>query len=252
MMFDGLSETGFAASICAAKDVLSLPCCQSQASVVNTKDGNKGKGNKAKSTLKIKFTEEEDMKLHRLVMQFGAKDWIKISQLMETRNPRQCRERWNNYVNPALRTDPWTPEEDMLLDQKFAEYGPKWNKISKFFVNRSDNNIRNRWMMIARHRAKSQKSPISPAPTPTQSPPPAAPRQTVEKKPQTVVLPQTVQPFEVPQVLMPVVKENLMDEKRPLENPFELLGEEQEMGFNMLDNELSFGSLDIWNDLSYF
>ena len=174
-MFDGLSETGFAASICAAKDVLSLPCCQNQASIVNTKDGNnnnnnKQHSNKGKSTLKIKFTEEEDMKLHRLVMQFGAKDWIKISQLMETRNPRQCRERWNNYVNPALRTDPWTPEEDMLLDQKFAEYGPKWNKISKFFVNRSDNNIRNRWMMIARHRAKSQKSPISPAPTPTQSP----------------------------------------------------------------------------------
>ena len=199
------------------------------------------------------------MKLHRLVMQFGAKDWIKISQLMETRNPRQCRERWNNYVNPALRTDPWTPEEDMLLDQKFAEYGPKWNKISKFFVNRSDNNIRNRWMMIARHRAKSQKSPISPAPTPTQSPPTPQTTTTqttfqqIDKNPQPVVLPQqTIQPFEVPQVLMPVVKENLMDEKRPFENPFELLGEEQEMGFNMLDNDLSYGGLDIWNDLSYF
>jgi len=73
------------------------------------------------SKIKVKFTEEEDQKLTSIVMQVGAKDWIKVSQLMETRNPRQCRERWNNYINPALRTDPWTPEEDILLDQKNKE-----------------------------------------------------------------------------------------------------------------------------------
>ena len=245
MMFDGLSETGFAASICAAKDVFSLSLGQNQASIVNTKDGMSGP-KKSKSTLKIKFTEEEDMKLHSLVLQFGAKDWIKISQLMETRNPRQCRERWNNYVNPALRTDPWTPEEDMLLDQKYAEYGPKWNKISKFFVNRSDNNIRNRWMMIARHRAKSQKSPISPAPTPSQGQ-----TQTQSPLPFTAVQvhPQT---FEVPQVMMPVVKETLMDEKRSSDGPFELLGQEPEYDITMLDNDFSFGGYDVWNDMSSF
>lgn len=114
-----------------------------------------------RGVLKVKFTEEEDAKLQNLVMQYGTRDWIHISKLMGTRNPRQCRERWNNYVNPSLRTDPWTPDEDILLDAKYAEFGPRWNKISKFFKNRSDNNIRNRWMMISRHRAKSLRNPSS-------------------------------------------------------------------------------------------
>ncbi|KAK8853908.1 hypothetical protein M9Y10_016454 [Tritrichomonas musculus] len=106
-------------------------------------------------TMKIKFTPEEDALLLSLVQEHGSKDWIKISHLMNgTRNPRQCRERYKNYINPDLRKDNWTKEEDELLIQKYSEYGGKWNKIAKFFVNRSDNHLRNRWMMIARHRAK--------------------------------------------------------------------------------------------------
>ena len=106
-------------------------------------------------TIKIKFTPEEDALLLSLVKEHGSKDWIKISQLMNgKRNPRQCRERYKNYINPDLRKDNWTKEEDELLIQKYAEFGGKWNKIAKYFVNRSDNHLRNRWMMIARHQAK--------------------------------------------------------------------------------------------------
>ena len=105
-----------------------------------------------KPNMKLKFTADEDTKLAKLVAEHGTKDWVKISFLMQTRNPRQCRERWNNYLNPDLRTDPWTAEEDQILEEKYKEYGAKWNKISKFLQNRSDNNIRNRWMMIARRK----------------------------------------------------------------------------------------------------
>ena len=117
-----------------------------------------------RSSVKLKFTAEEDARLTSLVTQYGTKDWVKISLYMQTRNPRQCRERWNNYVNPNLRTDPWTAEEDKLLEQKYEEFGARWNKISKFFTNRSDNSIRNRWMLIARRKRNSDTSPISPPP----------------------------------------------------------------------------------------
>ena len=105
-------------------------------------------------SIKIKFTPEEDQKLLQLVAEHGAKDWIKIASLIGTRNARQCRERYKNYINPSLRKDNWTKEEDELLLEKYQQYGGKWNKISKFFVNRSDNHLRNRWMMLARHQAK--------------------------------------------------------------------------------------------------
>lgn len=213
-MFDGDSASGFPASINA--NMFTSP------DVIGKKKNN----------LKVKFTEEEDAKLAKLVMLHGSKDWIQISKLMETRNPRQCRERWNNYVNPALRTDPWTAEEDQLLDQKFAEFGPRWNKISKFFVNRSDNNIRNRWMMIARHRAKHQKSPMSPAPIAT----PAIRPEPMQKAP--------VQ--QAPVVVIPALKEVPAVEMRPLENTFELF---PTTSFAAIDSEMG---IDMWNDFTFF
>ena len=116
---------------------------------------NKVPKKEKKVPMKIKFTPEEDAKLISFVKEIGTKNWIRISQLMGTRNPRQCRERWCNYINPELRKDPWTEEEDKILEEKYAEFGPKWNKLAKFFNNRGDNNIRNRWMMISRHKAKN-------------------------------------------------------------------------------------------------
>ena len=107
-----------------------------------------------RASVKNKFSAEEDARLKEIVSIHGTKNWLKISKLMGTRNPRQCRERWNNYINPVLRNDSWTKEEEAILEEKFKEYGPHWNKIGKFLVNRSDNNIRNRWMMIQRHRLK--------------------------------------------------------------------------------------------------
>lgn len=186
--------------------------------------------------LKIKFTPEEDAKLLRLVQQHGARDWIRISQHMGTRNPRQCRERFKNYINPDLRKDQWTPEEDKILEEKFAEYGAKWNKISRFFVNRSDNNIRNRWMMIARHRSKVTTS---------------SPKPPVQKDSEDSVSPISPPPqphHYVTPIVMPVVKElapfqmgmsseSLDVMSLPIQEEFDFFGDNQS---------------DMWSQFSFF
>lgn len=97
---------------------------------------------------KLKFTDEDDKRLAKYVAMIGDNDWSKIATLMGDRNGRQCRERWNNYANPNLRTDPWMPDEIQLLCRKYQELGPKWNRIAKFFKNRSTNSIKNKWMSI--------------------------------------------------------------------------------------------------------
>jgi hypothetical protein len=102
--------------------------------------------------MKLKFTAEEDNILGRLVREFGTKNWRQVAQLMRTRNARQCRERWNNYINPALRIGTWTPDEDELLLKQYAIHGSKWNKIAKVFRRRSDLSLRNRWQMLERRR----------------------------------------------------------------------------------------------------
>ena len=95
---------------------------------------------------KNKFTPAEDQLLLEVVDRVGSKDWSEVASHLQGRNARQCRERWNNYVNPAIAKLPWTPAEDRLLEQKFRELGTKWHSIASFFPNRSKNSIKNHWM----------------------------------------------------------------------------------------------------------
>jgi hypothetical protein len=114
--------------------------------------------------VKVKFAPEEDARLLELIQEYGTNNWLTISSIMQTRNPRQCRERFKNYLDPELNREPWTTEEDNLLEEKYREFGAKWNKIGQFFQNRSDNSLRNRWMMIDRRAKGEVMAPISPVP----------------------------------------------------------------------------------------
>jgi hypothetical protein len=105
----------------------------------------------------MKFTAADDEQLRELVEQFGDSDWLLISDQMNGRNARQCRERWINYLAPSLNNGPWTPEEDMLLLQKYRELGCKWVHIAKFFPQRTDAMVKNRFNRIQRRDAKDQE-----------------------------------------------------------------------------------------------
>jgi hypothetical protein len=56
-----------------------------------------------------------------------------------------------------LNTAEWTEEEDALLGEKVVQFGANWNKIGKFFVNRPDIGLRNRWQMLARRAAATSQ-----------------------------------------------------------------------------------------------
>jgi len=105
---------------------------------------------------KEKFTPEEDSYLLELVNEHGEDDWALISSLMKGRNTRQCRERWNKYLSPRVNTSPWSKEEDFLLETKFKEMGARWKAIAKFFSQRTDINVKNRWLKLERHRRKRE------------------------------------------------------------------------------------------------
>lgn len=110
---------------------------------------------------KNRFSKKDDDLLRNLVKEFGPKNWKRVAELMPGRNPRQCRERWINYVNPTIRKKPWTPEEDELLREKFQEMGPKWRLIVKHFPHRSTNQIKNRFFTIQKYMAKVNEYPES-------------------------------------------------------------------------------------------
>ena len=101
-----------------------------------------------------KFTKGEDELLKSLVEKHGESNWCAIAAQIKTRTPRQCRERYKNYLSPKIKNGPWTPEEEELLAKKVAEIGPKWAHISLFFAPRSDVNVKNHWTSMVNRRQR--------------------------------------------------------------------------------------------------
>lgn len=98
---------------------------------------------------KTRFTAEEDLLLKRYVKRAGKKiNWFIISQKMNTKSPRQCRDRYTNYLNPNFRAKDWTSEEEQILREKHAEYGDQWRLIAKFLPNKSTQRIKSKVLEI--------------------------------------------------------------------------------------------------------
>jgi hypothetical protein len=93
-----------------------------------------------------RFTVEEDVQLRELVAEHGTTNWAAIAEQMQGRNARQCRERWKHYLSCNKRRVPWTRAEDDLLLEKVTELGPKWTKIAAVLGDRSDLEVKNRWI----------------------------------------------------------------------------------------------------------
>jgi hypothetical protein len=106
---------------------------------------------------KTKFAPGEDLLLTGAVHTLGTSDWRQIAAAVPGRNPRQCRERWFNYLSPDVRNGPWTTDEDQLLLSRYHEFGPAWKRIATFFDGRTEINVKSRWMLIQRKIRKQAR-----------------------------------------------------------------------------------------------
>ena len=78
------------------------------------------------------WTEEEDEQLRKLVAEFGPKKWVFVASKMENKGGKQCRRRWQNYLNcDNNKQGGWSPEEDEVLMREHKIVGNKWTEIAK-------------------------------------------------------------------------------------------------------------------------
>lgn len=98
---------------------------------------------------KVRFSKKEDDLLRTLVNnQKDRVNWKTISQIMNGRTPRQCRERYNDYLRPNILNGKWTDEEDQLLLKLHEKLGSQWSTIAQHFPQRSRINIKNHYRSI--------------------------------------------------------------------------------------------------------
>ncbi|ELP89806.1 transcription factor MYB48, putative [Entamoeba invadens IP1] len=97
-----------------------------------------------KSKMVIPWSKEEDMMLVDAVKKHG-KNWEAVSQCVDGRTKKQCKERFTQKYDPSITRQPWSMQEDMTIITAQQIYGNKWTVIQHFLPGRSPNNIKNRW-----------------------------------------------------------------------------------------------------------
>ena len=110
------------------------------------------------------WTPDEDTKLIQLVQQetsvppsiTASKTWSRVAAQLNNRTGKQCRERYLNQLKPGIRRDPWSPEEERILQHSHARYGNKWVTIASHLPGRTDNCVKNHWNSMLRKRQRRE------------------------------------------------------------------------------------------------
>jgi hypothetical protein len=113
---------------------------------------------------KGQWKEEEDATVLRVIFASVIKSgeasvedmppftqWADLAPQLPGRTGKQIRDRWVNYLNPAINHLPFSREDDLRLWRGHKELGKRWVEISVkvFHSTRSENHIKNRWYSAA-------------------------------------------------------------------------------------------------------
>ena len=128
-------------------------------SKIEQKKTKKSKKSKKISVKKGQWSSQEDKLLEQWVKTNGPKNWEACGRFIQGRKGKQCREHWNNCLNPELKKGNWGPEEDFLIMFFYEKCKGSWKKIIPLFDGRIENSIKNRfYSQLRKHATKNMEA----------------------------------------------------------------------------------------------
>lgn len=125
---------------------------------------------------KVPWDKREDSKILKLMQTELCGKWTEITLYLfqkgyskVLRTAKQVRERWVNYIDPTIRREDWSQEEDIELMDLVHRFGKRWSELGKY-LKRSENSIKNRFFslnLLKKKMKKQYESPDGPSPEPT-------------------------------------------------------------------------------------
>mmetsp|Transcript_5902 Transcript_5902/g.21530 ORF Transcript_5902/g.21530 Transcript_5902/m.21530 type:complete len:337 (-) Transcript_5902:92-1102(-) len=90
------------------------------------------------------WTAKEDAELARLQEIHGNR-WALVAAELPGKTGQQCAQRWRHKVNPNIKKEKWTAQEDELLSRLYEEHGQRWAEIARHLEGRTDQQCMGRW-----------------------------------------------------------------------------------------------------------
>ncbi len=111
-----------------------------------------GMSEKKEAYSKRPWSATEDAQLLQIVNKLGVPtvrvdagsrtefpQWPDIAKYVPGRTAKQCRERWRHNLDPTIKREPWSEEENQKLLRTYDELGSKWADIARQLPGRTDN-----------------------------------------------------------------------------------------------------------------
>lgn len=76
-----------------------------------------------------KNTEDEILKV--AIAKYGLNQWSRVASLLQRKSAKQCKARWNEWLDPSIKKTEWSREEEEKLLHLAKVFPTQWRTISK-------------------------------------------------------------------------------------------------------------------------